>query len=161
VIVVPVDHTWIKKKDIAIKLFSGKCFVCHKAFGKWFAFHHLQYYPGRKTHKDFRNSIEYNKYVLPEVVDNPDRFRLLCKICHARIDQPRLGYLGHLKKDQLIRLFMAAFETIPKERPRKGTDPSPVATSSPKCLENNKELDAYVMDEINNLKTFLDTYAER
>ncbi len=133
--------------------------MCHKPYGMWFAFHHKEYDPTRKTHKDFKNTTEYNRYVIPEVIANPGRFRLLCKVCHARIDQPRRGYLGHLKKDILIRTFIAAFETIPKARGKNGGD-SP-STSSPFSLENKRELDAYLIDEINNLKTFLNSYTER
>jgi hypothetical protein len=152
------DIIYTKKEQVARDLFDGRCFVCQKPYGKGFAFHHKSYDPQRKTHKDFKNSTAYNNYVIPEIINCPDRFRLLCKICHARIDQPRLGYLGHMKKDKLIRLFIASFETIPKPRKNGGDSVAHPALNS---LENKKELDAYVMDELNNLKSFLMGYAEK
>jgi len=153
------DSVKAKKLEVATTYYDAMCFVCRKPYGMWFAFHHKRYDPKRKTHADFKNTTEYNRYVIPEVVANPERFRLLCKVCHSRIDQPRRGYLGHLKKDILIRTFVAAFETIPKPRGKNGGDfPS---SSSSNSLENKKKLDAYLIDEINNLKTFLDTYTER
>jgi len=147
------DSVKAMKQKIAIEYFDGECFICHKSYGKWFAYHHKEYDPRRKTHADFKNTTEYNRYVIPEVIANPERFRLLCKVCHARIDQPRRGYLGHLKKDILIRTFIAALETIPKPRGKNGGDfPS---SSSQNVLENNKRLDACTIIEIDNLKRFL------
>jgi hypothetical protein len=55
----------------------------------------------------------------------PERFYLLCKICHARIDQPRYGYLGHINKERLERLFEVARKTIPgPKKKRRGKNPS-------------------------------------
>ena len=153
------ESVYVKKREIAENLFGGKCWGCHKFYENNFAFHHKEYDPLRKTHKDFPNTVNYNRYIIPEVIAYPERFRCVCPVCHARNDQPRYGYLGHMKKDKLIRAFIMGFETIPKPRGKNGGD-SP-SSSNPKCLENNKELDAYIIDEINTLKSFLDTYTER
>lgn len=107
-----------EKRRVAIELFEGRCYICRKNYGKGFAYHHKEYDPFRKTHSDFRSTVDYNRYVLPEIVTYPQRFRLLCKICHARIDQPRYGYLGHIADDKLDRLYEVAKETIPKPRGR-------------------------------------------
>jgi hypothetical protein len=152
------------KEELAREQYSGKCFMCHKPYGKGFAFHHKEYDPTRKTHRDFKNTLDYNRYVIPEIISCPNRFRLLCKNCHAKIDQPRFGYLGHMKKDKLIRTFMVAFETIPKKRPRKGKhggESQPSVTPALNSLETEKGLDACVLDELNNLKSFLMGYTER
>ena len=116
-----------EKLRVARELFEGRCYVCRKPFGNGFAFHHNEYDPNRKTHKDFKNTIDYNRYVLPEVIAHAERFYLLCKICHARIDQPRYGYLGHITKDRLERLFEVARKTIPgprKTRTQRGNNES-------------------------------------
>ena len=144
----------LEKQSVAYRLFGGKCFVCQLKYGKGFAFHHKRYFDSRKTHKDFKNSADYNRYVIPEILAYPHRFRLLCKVCHAKIDQPRFGFLGHMKKDKLVRLFIASFETIPKKKPRKNGGDS-VATPEELSLETKAPLDAYLLDEINNLKSFL------
>jgi len=122
-----------EKRRVAIELFAGRCYICLRPFQPGFAFHHREYDPERKTHKDFKNTIEYNRYVIPEVVAYPERFRLLCKVCHARIDQPRYGYLGHIDKGRLARLYEVANETIPgprKTRTKGGESKKPVSPSS-------------------------------
>jgi len=105
-----------EKKRLANSLFKGQCYVCRKPFGKGFAFHHIEYDPARRTHKDFPNTIEYNRYLIPEVIMYPERFYCLCKGCHAKIDNWRSGQLGHINKEQLARLFLVAYQTIPKPR---------------------------------------------
>lgn len=109
-----------EKKRVAEELFEDRCFICRKPYGKGFAFHHEIYDESRKTHSDFPNTIAYNRYVLPEIIASPERFWLLCKICHAKIDQPRFGYLGHMDKDKLARLFLVAQRTTPKPKKTRG-----------------------------------------
>jgi len=109
-----------EKRRIAHDLFEGRCYICWRNYGNGFAFHHKEYDPTRKTHKNFKNTIDYNRYILPEVITFSDRFYLLCKICHARIDQPRYGYLGHMAKDKLERLYQVAKETVPEPRKTRG-----------------------------------------
>ena len=114
------EAIYLEKERIAREVFEGRCFICQLKYGKGFAFHHLEYDPERKTHNDFKNSHEYNAYIFPELLEFPYRFYLLCKICHARIDQPRYGYLGHIAKDRLERLYIVARATIPgPKKPRK------------------------------------------
>jgi len=123
-----------EKKRVAKELFEGRCYICRKPFGKGFAFHHEDYVEGRKTHKDFPNTIDYNRYILPEVIVYPERFWCLCKTDHARIDHWRSGMLAHLPKDVLARLFLVAYRTIPKPkrtRTKGGESKSPVSLSTP------------------------------
>jgi hypothetical protein len=108
-----------EKERIAHEHFAGQCFICQLKYGSGFAFHHLEYDPERKTHKDFKSSLEYNVYMFPEILEFPYRFYLLCRICHARIDQPRYGFLGHISKDRLERLYIVARDTIPGPRKKK------------------------------------------
>ena len=120
-----LEAVYKEKKRIADEYFEGRCYICEKKFGKGFAYHHLDYDPERKNHKDFKNTVDYNRYVLPEVEAYPERFYLLCRICHARIDQPRYGYLGHIDKERLERLFEVARKTIPgPKKKRRGKNPS-------------------------------------
>jgi len=49
-----------EKKSLA-RLFRSRCFVCHKRFGKGFAYHHLWYDGGEP---DYANKNEYWHYVL-------------------------------------------------------------------------------------------------
>lgn len=95
------------REEIAKSLFGGKCFVCHKKFGKRFTFHHLFYLKREKQWKDFKNRDDYYKYLHPKIIKQPDRFLLLCNICHWRIDKKR-GGLKRMKSDKLVRLFVAS-----------------------------------------------------
>ena len=116
------DAIYEEKRRIAHDVYGGQCYICQTRYGSGHAFHHIEYDPSRKTHKDFTYTWDYNAYMFPEVLQYPERFYLLCKICHARIDQPRYGYLGHIKKDRLERLFEVAFKTIPA--PKKSKPPT-------------------------------------
>lgn len=99
------------RKEIAVKYYNGKCFVCEKKFGKAFQFHHLWYENNEKKWNDFTNQNDYWEYVHTKIKLNPKRFRLLCKMCHWRIDKKR-GGLSRMKKDKVVRLFIVTLETI-------------------------------------------------
>ena len=99
------------RKEVAIKYYNGKCFVCQKKFGKYFQFHHLRYEKNEKKWNDFVNPEEYWKYLQSKIFEDPTRFRLLCRICHSRIDKKR-GGLSRMKKDKIVRLFIVVLETI-------------------------------------------------
>lgn len=116
------------KERIANELFEGRCFGCRKPYGKAFAYHHQDYDETRKTHKDFPNTISYNRYVLSEVVTFPNRFVLFCKSCHNRMDNFRTG-MSLVPKDTLTRLYMVALLSQPKLRKKKARvvkSPSPL-----------------------------------
>jgi len=78
----PKHSMYYEKRQVAEEFFNGECFVCKRNFGKGFSFHHRDYKEGRKTYKDFKSTIKYNQYVLPEVRAEPDRFYLLCTPHH-------------------------------------------------------------------------------
>lgn len=108
-----------EKRDIAVQLFHGRCGGCHKPYGKGFAYHHLDYDPDRKSSKDFKSTIDYNRYVLGEVRAYPQRFYLLCRGCHNRIDNFKTG-MSLVKKDTLARLYIIAFRSqIKPRKPRR------------------------------------------
>lgn len=113
------EAIYAEKERIAKEVFGGVCFICEIKYKTTHAFHHLEYDVTRKTHKDFSYSWDYNAYMFPEVLEFPERFKLLCKNCHAKIDQPRYGYLGHIPKDRLERLFEVARSTIPGPRKKR------------------------------------------
>lgn len=113
------------KAKIARELFEDRCFGCRKEFGKEFAYHHQDYDDKRKTYKDFKSTIEYNRYVLGEVVTFPNRFVLFCKSCHNRMDNFKTG-MSLVPKDTLTRLYMVALLSKPKLRKSRAKKPSPL-----------------------------------
>lgn len=96
----------LERKEVAIKYFQGRCFICEKKFGKYFQFHHLHYYKDEKVFSDFRQQKDYWKYVSEKIIEEPRRFMLLCRVCHSRIDKRR-GGIKRMKTDKVIRLFVA------------------------------------------------------
>ena len=99
------------RKNLAGLYFDGQCFICQKKFGKRFQFHHLWYEKNEKKWNDFSNADDYWEYVQVKIKENPKRFRLLCRMCHHRIDKPK-GGLSRMKKDKVVRLFIVTLETI-------------------------------------------------
>jgi len=121
----------LAKKQIAIDLFEDRCFGCRKPYGKNFAYHHQDYDENRKTSKDFKNTIDYNRYVLGEVATFPERFALFCKSCHNRMDNFKTG-MSLVPKDVLTRLFMVAMLSQPKLRKtRIGGESKTASPSNP------------------------------
>jgi len=118
-----------EKKRIAYVLFEFRCFGCRKEYGKGFAYHHQDYDETRKTHKDFSNTIDYNRYVLSEVATFPERFALFCKSCHNRMDNFKTG-MSLIPKDTLTRLYMVAMLSKPKLRKSRKGGESKTATHS-------------------------------
>jgi hypothetical protein len=100
----------ITRQEVALKYYNGKCFVCEKKFGKYFQFHHLYYLESEKKFSDFEKPEQYWEYVSKKILDDPQRFLLLCRICHSRIDRKR-GGLSRMKKDKVVRLFLATMRT--------------------------------------------------
>lgn len=108
-----VNPILVEKRNIANELFNGRCYVCHKKYGKGFAFHHTEYLDGDLQSKDFGNIIWYHAYLLPLVLDDPFRFFLLCKNCHFQM------YLADLEPEQFARLFEVLALTKPRSRKKK------------------------------------------
>jgi len=90
-----------EKREVA-KLFNSECFVCKRPFGKGFTFHHLKYIQGEKTYRDFDDNADYQRYILPIVRAQPQRFLLLCKKHHSALEK-----LKRFKKETLTRLLQA------------------------------------------------------
>jgi hypothetical protein len=98
--------TEVTRQEIAQEFYSNRCYVCQKKFGKYFQFHHLWYYTDEQVFSDFSNPKKYWAYVSQRIMEEPNRFMLLCKICHSRIDKRR-GGLKRMKPDKTARLFIA------------------------------------------------------
>jgi hypothetical protein len=76
-------HPVLKEKDkVAKELFYDRCFWCLKKYGKGFGFHHLRYPQGELRYRDFNNTINYHRYILPRVKKEPHRFVLVCQAHH-------------------------------------------------------------------------------
>jgi len=73
------------KREVA-KLFDSICYVCHKRYGKGFAFHHLFYVEGEKTFSDFGDTYKYHEYILPIIRGRIKGFLLVCKTHHHLIE---------------------------------------------------------------------------
>jgi len=95
-----------KKKLVAEAFFRNECFVCRKAYGRGFTYHHLSYVFGEKIYRDFPDTIKYNLYILPIVAKNPERFMLLCKKHHTAVTR-----LKQYAKNTLLRLLIAVWNT--------------------------------------------------
>jgi len=94
------------RKEIAEEFYDNKCYVCQKKFGKYFQFHHLWYHDDEKIYSDFKRQKDYWKYVVYAIMEEPERFMLLCRTCHSRIDKRR-GGIKRMKVDKVVRLFIA------------------------------------------------------
>tara|TARA_R110000824_G_scaffold218440_4_gene405129 strand:+ start:39 stop:407 length:369 start_codon:yes stop_codon:yes gene_type:complete len=88
------DNTYIEKLRVA-RLFRSTCALCG---GKLkpntkrkinFTFHHLAYNPEEKTYRNFKNSKQYNEYILPIIRANPKNFLLLHKKCHYAVEMAK------------------------------------------------------------------------
>ncbi len=95
-------RVYTEKKRIALLLFGGICMVCEKKFGKWFAFHHLEYREGEKTYRDFKSTVDYLEYVLPIIENDPSNFLLFCKSHHHFVE-----LLHKMKPERKYRLLQA------------------------------------------------------
>lgn len=75
------------KRKVAIELFEGRCFCCHRPISKIiFQFHHLEYKEGEKKFlkKLYKESIfKHWEYVKKTIYDEPDRFVVVCRYDHS------------------------------------------------------------------------------
>lgn len=67
-----------------VKKFQSRCWICHAKYTpkKSFTLHHRYYLPDEKIYSDFPDRVSYYSYLLPFVLQNPKRFRLLCSKHH-------------------------------------------------------------------------------
>jgi len=95
------------KRQVALSIpFKGKCFVCHKKYGKRFAFHHVTYKKEEKTYRDFNSNDNYQLYILPLIQKNPSDFKLLCHNHHYLVERLKL-----FRPERLERLFDVVSES--------------------------------------------------
>jgi len=138
----------IKKKETAKDLFGGKCFFCPKRFGKYFSFHHLNYDPTRKTYKDFEKkggTVEYHKYLIPEILADPSRFLLCCRGHHELLE-----WAVSIKNPEFWGRFMLGIMCTDSSR----GESLPESATTRISLENNRVV-AYNMNKNSALKAFL------
>ena len=96
---------WIfqTKKKLA-RLKRSRCFICHKPFGKGFAFHH-KYYDG--TEPDYSDKVIYWTRIFEQIRVSPGQFYLLCKAHHYLIDR----YLKRMSDDKFRRVVQVRRES--------------------------------------------------
>jgi hypothetical protein len=85
------------RKQIAT-YFDSRCYVCHKKYGKNFKFHHLTYRVDEKTYRDFKNSNDYQLYILPIIEKRVLDFELLCDSHHYMVEKLKLFKCGKLSR---------------------------------------------------------------
>ena len=90
------------KKYQAEAYFQGKCFVCGRAYGKNFVFHHIKY--DKASYRDFKTADDYAKFVCDEVTKSPECFALLCRGHHHAVEQ--LKRYSQEKFDNLMLLTL-------------------------------------------------------
>ena len=88
-------HDIQQLRQQAAQLYHNRCYVCHKAYGKQFQFHHIVYLRTDKKHSDFTNWYDYAEYVHPVILADPGRFCLLCHTCHRLV-----SIMQHIKDDE-------------------------------------------------------------
>ena len=94
------------KLDTALDYFGGYCDGCQKKYDRGFTFHHRSYIFGEKTYRDFKNTVDYNEYIIPIVRKDPARFNLLCMKCHRTVSKLKLW-----KKENLLKILLIVFST--------------------------------------------------
>jgi hypothetical protein len=137
-----------EKAKVADELYANKCFLCNKKFGKYFSYHHLNYREDRKTYKDFGDTIQYHKYVLPEIKGQPERFILLCRGHHDILE-----WAVSIKNPDFWGRFFLAIMCTDSSR----GESLPESSTTKICLENNKVV-AYTLNNKSALKTYLERY---
>jgi hypothetical protein len=82
-------QTIYELKDTVAPLFGSRCFITGARLTKehTLSFHHLWYLPNEKRYKDFPNTIEYHRYLIPLIIKNPKRFILVEPKIHHIIGQ--------------------------------------------------------------------------
>ena len=72
------------RKRLAEQFFKNRCFYCHRKYGKGFTIHHLGYLPDGQDVKysDYNDTEKYNVALEKVILDDPERFALLCRKHH-------------------------------------------------------------------------------
>lgn len=138
---------------MANELFDLQCFVCHKTYGKGFSFHHVNYRPGRFRYSHFNNTINYHRYVLPEIRAEPHRFLLLCKAHHHLVE-----WGASIKDIELWRRFFLAVMITGSEIGGESKTSDPTLNSI--SLETKNGLRTYPLNNNSSLKRLLEGYTE-
>ena len=92
------------KKMVALEILGGRCYICHRKYGKGFTFHHIRY--EKASYRDFKTAEDYSLFVCAEVQEDPERFALLCRPHHHVIEM-----LKRYKQDKFDRLMLLAVES--------------------------------------------------
>ncbi len=138
----------VKKKEIAINLFGGRCFFCPKKYGKYFSFHHLNYDPNRKTYRDFPSTVSYHRYLIPEILADPSRFLLCCRAHHDKLE-----WAVSIKNPEFWGRFFIGIMCTDSSR----GESLPESSTTQICLENNRVI-AYHLNNNSALKTYLEKH---
>lgn len=91
------------KQYLAKKYFQNRCYVCHKKFGKYFAFHHLWYELEDARYYMYKGTNQYHKELEKFIILNPKRFLLLCKAHHHLVE-----WSASIKDDSKWKRFCKA-----------------------------------------------------
>lgn len=97
-----------KRKRHVAKRFGIWYYVCHRRFGKGFAFHHKLYCTGEKKYSDFMTNYFYQKYILDIIEKRPGDFALLCQNHHRAVE-----ILKVMKPDRFERFVNLVVESRP------------------------------------------------
>jgi hypothetical protein len=105
------DYSDTPKGQMALlNEYKNRCFVCHKKFGRGFAFHHLWYLKKNEVHyKNYKNSRKYNDDLTILIKRNPKRFLLLCRVHHHYIEWGR--NITRKNPEKFLRFIEAVYKT--------------------------------------------------
>ena len=70
------------------RVLGNHCSICGEKLGYLSAWvvHHRDYVKGEKIWKDFKNRLEYYQYLLPIIIESPERFRLMHSTHHYQAE---------------------------------------------------------------------------
>jgi len=91
-----LEIIYAKKLECA-PLFSSKCKICQKKFGKGFTYHHVFYYKNGTVYSD----KEYHEKIYDEIKEHPEQFMLLCTKCHFVLE--RLKRFNPKRFERLVK----------------------------------------------------------
>ena len=107
-----LDEIKNERRKVAT-LLGGQCVICLKKFGKGFNFHHIKYKQNEKIHADFNSWLTYNRYILPRIIAELERFALLCKTCH-RLVSIMQAINNNARFERLVKLTRDSRRSIPQ-----------------------------------------------
>ena len=71
------------REQVAIH-YDSVCKICLKK-KRVMQFHHYEYHKDELTHKDFKNNLDYQLYILPTIIARPENFEYLCRHDHWEV----------------------------------------------------------------------------